>query len=907
MSADIPPSRSSAPVAFAQVFAAEQAAIPLAEGMQAGQPRPLAGLAFSGGGIRSATFNLGIIQALAELKLLRHFDYLSTVSGGGYIGGWLSAYIHRCAGGDVKQVEETLHTGGQEAGAIRFLRSYSNFLTPRLGAFSADTLTAVATYVRNLYLNLSLLLLYLASMLLAPRILVWYSRWLAGWEDETSAVEGRTETLFFLAVLCLVVAMVFIGLNLDVSVRQRKSPPFYARQGWILALVALPIMLAAWFLAYGLYVGSNGLLSTSNTEWVGWGIVAYFVPWVIGWMAGRWRSRHEPGHAHFGPGRTLWMLLYALAAAALGGLLLSLFVRCADWLHQFGYSGSWFISALGAVLMLKFYSLTVVAHIGLMGRDFSHEAREWWSRLAGWIILFALTWSLIFAIVFFAPAFFKWAQLWLLSSGGVAWVGVTVASILAGRSPAVGLLRTQVWRDRVINVAPYIFIIGLLGLLSWGLQELLLRFLCASCTSETYALDATFFSVLLKEATFFKAVSPDTLALLAAGCLVVASLLALRVDVNLFSIYYFYRQRLTRCYLGSSRCKVRSPHPFTGFDPQDDMPLAEFCRIENGKTVCQRPYPILNTAMNMVHGNQLAWQERRAAAFAFSPLYCGYDFTLPDEQGGLVSNYRPSAEYMGNARLGSAIAISGAAVSPNMGFQSSPALTFLLTVFNVRLGHWSGNPSHADTWRCPSPRSGSKYLLKELLGLTDYDSPFVYLSDGGHFENLGVYELVRRRCQYILVIDAGADGKNTFDDLGNVIRKCYADFGVVIDIRVDDLKHNSEGQVADYCAVGEIRYTDADFGTLIYIKPGLTGDEPADLLNYARTHAGFPHQPTTDQWYDESQFESYRKLGHWVGKQVLEAPLIDTRQRREATADASPLLPYLFAVLRERMAAKAQA
>ena len=104
--------------------------------------------------------------------------------------------------------------------------------------------------------------------------------------------------------------------------------------------------------------------------------------------------------------------------------------------------------------------------------------------------------------------------------------------------------------------------------------------------------------------------------------------------------------------------------------------------------------------------------------------------------------------------LGSAMAISGAAASPNMGYHSSPAVTFLMTVFNVRLGHWSPNPSNAKTWKQHSPSFGGTYLLKELFGLTDYTSSFVYLSDGGHFENLGVYELVRRRVTTIVVIDA---------------------------------------------------------------------------------------------------------------------------------------------------------
>ena len=155
------------------VRAQERDTIREPDGRHDGPNRPLTGLAFSGGGIRSATFNLGVTQALAELKLLRQFDYLSCVSGGGYVGGWLSAFIHLKCNGRVEDAEDKLKTGGEETSAVRFLRSYSNYLTPQASFFSADTLTAVATYLRNLYLNLVLLILALGGLLLLPRLLVW--------------------------------------------------------------------------------------------------------------------------------------------------------------------------------------------------------------------------------------------------------------------------------------------------------------------------------------------------------------------------------------------------------------------------------------------------------------------------------------------------------------------------------------------------------------------------------------------------------------------------------------------------------------------------------------------------------------------------------------------------------------
>ncbi|UCD24958.1 MAG: patatin-like phospholipase family protein, partial [Gemmatimonadota bacterium] len=142
----------------------------------------LVGLAFSGGGIRSATFNLGVLQELARLKLLKRFDYLSTVSGGGYVGTWLTAWIKRAANGldDVTEGLSTERQGGSgEPREIRFLRRFSNYLTPRKGVTGADTWTAIAVYVRNLVLNLLILVTALLALLLIPRILYLLFKWMA--------------------------------------------------------------------------------------------------------------------------------------------------------------------------------------------------------------------------------------------------------------------------------------------------------------------------------------------------------------------------------------------------------------------------------------------------------------------------------------------------------------------------------------------------------------------------------------------------------------------------------------------------------------------------------------------------------------------------------------------------------
>jgi hypothetical protein len=214
--------------------------------------------------------------------------------------------------------------------------------------------------------------------------------------------------------------------------------------------------------------------------------------------------------------------------------------------------------------------------------------------------------------------------------------------------------------------------------------------------------------------------------------------------------------------------------------------------------------------------------------------------------------------------LGTAMAISGAAANPNAGYHSSPAVAFLLTVFNARLGWWIGNPI-GERWKHPSPPIGLFYLLSELFGFSGVKRAFVNLSDGGHFDNMGLYELVRRRCRYIIVCDAEQDDRYSFNGMAGAIRKCRVDFGVVIEMSTSAIVPNRRRVSAAHVAFGTIRYPgEEECGTLIYLKASLTGDEPSDVQEYRDRNPEFPHQTTGDQFFDESQFESYRALGQHI-------------------------------------------
>ncbi|HSB80471.1 MAG TPA: patatin-like phospholipase family protein [Candidatus Methylomirabilis sp.] len=880
----------------------------LADERNAGWPEEgkAVGLAFSGGGIRSATFNLGVIQALAERKLLQKFDYLSTISGGGYIGGWLSLFIKRYGEGHVAQAEIELgkREHNLEHPAIRFLRSFSNYLTPRVG-LSKDTLVALATYLRNLLLNFVILIALIGGVLILPRIAAQLGKYVVNWK-------GFATWYYPLMVVALIPPTFAVALGLFYRpVGREIRRPWFMRSRALIALVDVPVVTAG-SLAACHYIQSAGHEPLETQFWATVGL--YVLLWVVGViLAIAHRSEETHTFTRFGttPDKAKWQaafLAFAVLAGAAGAAFMMGIGKAILALpeeHRF-----WAAVTFGPPTVIGAVLLMVTAHVGLMGRKFAESDRELWSVYGARLLALAVAWAGIFAIALYGTALLKWTTEWIVAMGGFAWVASTLFGVLAAKSTSTGKADSKRWVEVLTRLAPYVFVLGLLLALSWGLQKGLnwgqdVRtdkpaaiasadkphspspgiYLRADPSAgaplvtvrgiDTPSLWKEFLDIAGNEYERIQEwfTPPWALAAMAGAAFLAALLVSWRVNINLFSLHHFYRNRLTRCYLGATN-RERRPHPLTGFDPDDDVPLRELAN--------QRPLHIVGTAINLNRGRQLAWQNRRAASFAFTPRHAGYEPASRYVSGG----FRPVAEYGMDADklpipLGTVVAISGAAASPNMGFHTSPAVAFLLTVFNVRLGHWCGDPAHKKAWRYRDPLMSLRYWIAELTGSADLDYPFVSLSDGGHFENLGVYELVRRRCSVILASDAGADPKYAFDDLAEAMRKCYTDFGVEIRFKtsIDDIRPKREKDVpekewlsARHYAIADITYPDSvKNGTLIYWKTSLTADLPPDIMNYRRTHKDFPHETTVDQFFDESQFESYRHLGYQVAIRSLDA------------------------------------
>lgn len=868
--------------------------------------RDVAGLAFSGGGIRSATFNLGVLQALAELRVLRKFDYLSTVSGGGYIGSWLTAWMAHDKQ-SIETIEEelapnstnsdgpVLAAGDYEPHALKHLRSYTNYLKPRGGFFSLDALTAFTTWLRNTLLNQLILIAAFAVLLLASLGVGWFVK--VSWSTDASFLSHWPA--WMAASVLMAVAVGVINANLLFTPQPSTSArPWYVRKAWVIGAAIVPLVASSFLISLTLPSlvpggdASGGFFSSGignvlkNVRSLLIFLVLPMALCAIAFVVSTDRNKESRRDTN------LFLYPFGFLVAALLGLIvfLPVIARLLTSTPFVSEANSKIavlsnILSFGPPLILVAFSLAVFAYVGLIGRIFDEHQREWWSRYIAMVFFAAVAWLLLFGFSIWGSLVVDWLRYGVMAA--ITWLATSGVGVLAGKSASTsgrGANGSNKWIELIAQAAPYVFVPGLCLVVSyWVNQSLLgssggvpLGLVNASCIAEPSSMFCNLYSGRLAELNhIFQHPGHILSSLLIAAA--IASILAWRVDINLFSFHSFYRNRLTRAYLAAGiaeRTRSASVLPLTGMSDKDSPKL---------KDLPSRPYQLLNTALNITSSKHLSWQERKAASFCFTKKHCGYYLPGQDK----ADNYCSTDNFLKKIGVEKAwlslslpMTISGAAASPNSGFHTSAPLAFLMTVFNVRLGWWMQNTRDLDSWQSGGPSFGFWYLLKELTANVDESSPFVYLSDGGHFENLGIYELIRRRCQFILACDAGADPEFVFDDLGNAIRKCYIDLGVRIDIDVSKLRPDKDGpnkgRSGVQSAIGLVYYpkdgqtkASAEVGLLLYIKASLAKTEATDIEHYKATHKDFPHETTLNQFFSESQFESYRKLGYTLCRRAI--------------------------------------
>jgi Patatin-like phospholipase len=807
-------------------------------------------LCLSGGGIRSASFALGVLHGLAERGLLQRFTYLSTVSGGGYIGAWLTAWRHRRQNDSaiVDELSTRNHPDRDygEAPEVSSLRAFSNYLTPRLGALSADTWTLGALFIRNLLLNWLIYLPLFVGVLTVP---LWTHHVL--------------QSAFFwpgaLHHCLLVTAAVLLLVALTTSVGGRQGTRFPITQGRFQAFVLAPTYLGAMLIC--IYsVGSYKMNLLSTETW--WGDVTWWKAALAGFVL--YGASSLLARLVFGlrPDQPTKLLIGWSCAGAVAGALIGL--GCELVKHHLPINVSvdsqsamvavtettklLVVLGCGAIALSMYVAESI--YLGLTSYTrLSDVDREWLARSSGWFIALTLVWAALSAIALYAPlvhleflgfSHWLWATVIVGASSGAAAAGI--GSSAKSLATMAGKRVESLSMTNILSVAAIVFLAALAIILALPLHGVF--------DNQTSLLTnlATSSAIILV-------------------CAVLVGLSSWFINVNRFSSHALYRNRLARAFLGSARGNDRSPtrDPFTGFDDADNVRVADMSTIPPGETH-PRLFHVINMALNVVAGPNNAWQERKAESFVVTPLACG--------SANVDVSYSPTSEYAGNPglKMGTAIAISGAAASPNQGYHSSPLIGLIMTLFNVRLGWWLGNPSCKSTAALEGPRWGFWQVIQEMFGLTTDSSSYVYLSDGGHFENLGLYEMVRRRCHLIVVSDGGCDPDCAFEDLGNAVRKIWIDLGVGIDFQKIDVQKRGYTRKALYCALGTIKYPESNTpGYVLYIKPGFHNDgrEPADVTAYALANVAFPHETTADQFFTESQMESYRSLGAYIIKTIL--------------------------------------
>ncbi|MDH5381849.1 MAG: patatin-like phospholipase family protein, partial [Cyclobacteriaceae bacterium] len=372
---------------------------------------------------------------------------------------------------------------------------------------------------------------------------------------------------------------------------------------------------------------------------------------------------------------------------------------------------------------------------------------------------------------------------------------------------------------------------------------------------------------------------PHSLKSIQFSLLVGVSLLfGLIVDLNMIDPHRIWRDRLMEAYMPDK--DAVKENKWKPAKKADQAFMENMCNKNN-----PRPYHIINTNLILVGSGKSKFRNRGGDNFIISRLFCGSDAT----------NYKSTSTFQKKGvrrgiTLPTAIATSAAALNPNAGCSGegvtrNSIVSILLSLLNLRLGYWTTNPAKRAKYLPPNFFFPGLFSEIFRFGLSE-EKTNIQLSDGGHFENLALYELIRRKLNIIVLSDGGADPHFNFDDLANVVEKVRVDFGAKITFikgyELDNLLPDSAGDeqyIKKYgiakkgFAIADIFYENEKkpSGRLFYIKLTMIEGLPTDVFSYKGVHSEFPHQSTADQFFDEKQFEAYRELGYHIVWKMMES------------------------------------
>jgi hypothetical protein len=351
------------------------------------------------------------------------------------------------------------------------------------------------------------------------------------------------------------------------------------------------------------------------------------------------------------------------------------------------------------------------------------------------------------------------------------------------------------------------------------------------------------------------------------------------LNINLTGPHRLYRNQLART--------------FIHLHDSDTKPVPLHTVNPNGFA----PYHLINATANLPSSRDIKLRERRSDFFLFSKHWCG----APSIGYKETTKWRAGRD---GVDLATAMAVSGAAASSYMGLGSFPTLTAILTFLNVRLGYWIRQPGMEGAaaarfyWLCerlgikmPEKQAWINFsagttpgffcLMREMLGIKMSEKQaWINLSDGGHIENMGIYELLRRRCKFIISVDGEADPQSTFHGHLTLIRHAQIDFGIRIEPDLTELRPDLTSKFSQsHIMMCRVHYPKAGnqaegVGLILYLKLSVTGNELELIKRYRAINPDFPHQSTLDQFFDEEQFEAYRQLGVHIAEGLFSRALV---------------------------------
>lgn len=845
-------------------------------------PPDLRGIALSGGGIRSASFCLGVLQALAYAGWLKKLDYLSTVSGGGYIGGSLSWLLHKKWKGtkgedipygldrqtfpygsypmvgmkDTRAEDKADNWNVYKGRMLRYLRQHARYLTPGnginimslLAVIMRNTLFSLFVYGGILIVLFALAWPYLFHPAASAPGFAWIKDHLTWFPQEASRAQAMA---ILLALVLLLVAVLYVVVTFALPRVLRAGYRLrYSYERWMGRLLTLVLVLGAIGFVPGIYCwidqAGRSQASTSTLQISGkdadLGEISF---------SGRFKRSDTP------PAVEELVTLTGRAGTS-GEVSLTGDIKPAARAES-GEQAEWSVSTLGG---------NVAALVGALST--------------------------------------------LLSS---------IASLFAFAQ--AGKQKPKLPTGVLVAVASFTLIFGLL---------LLAYHFAAVLRVETMAVGPwervlAFPSGVLRDLGMW-------------GALGILLVLFLRFpNLNYLSVHRYYRDRLMETFTPDLPDAVDLNGPLPGAAKSADHTGLHEILNEQGGPGELGPYHIINANIVLVSSDIPKFRGRGGDNFILTPKYCGSNATgwCETKQSPYHTMSLPTAVAISGA------AVHSNAGSGGVGITRAPWLSFLMGFFNIRLGYWSDNPTPgrerlrriADdldrplarpmrngksawrhgfamarhvlyvAWRWPLnrlvllvhsllclplfaarntpnaiyPGMFEMYLRKNL----DENSRMVQLSDGGHFENLGLYELIRRRLKLIIVCDGTADASYGFDDLANAMEKVRADFGAIIDFNCPDMELLTPKSVIEtgvgtdqrvtYAKqgylIGKITYNDREEGTLLYLTTTMFKELSADVYAYRKGHHEFPDQPTGDQFFDEKQFEAYRELGYQTAHKMM--------------------------------------